>query len=105
MDGRQGHDPLYGDRPIGELRMVVQCKAMVEGRRHLVRAHRLPVSAIADADAGQLMDLHFEAHGFDPIPTYGAESLPWSIAWRPHRVLEARSQPVTHGEVDDVREP
>ena len=72
MDERHGHDPLYGNRPIGELRMVVQCKAMVEGRRHLVRAHGLPVSAIAGEAAGQLMDLHFDAHGFDPVPTYGA---------------------------------
>jgi len=103
VDERHRHDPLYGNRPIGELRMVVQCKAMVEGRRHLVRAHGLAGSG--GADAGQLMDLHFEAHGFDPIPTYGAESLPWSIVSRPHRVLEARGQPVTHGEVDDVREP
>jgi hypothetical protein len=56
-------DPLYGDRPIDDLRMPHQAKALVQARRHLVHEHGLSPSSW---NSLQALALHRKAHGLRP---------------------------------------
>jgi len=81
-------DPLYGDQPFNELRMVLQCKAIVSGRRHLHRVHGISRGALREGRVEVLLAWHLEAHGLPadtPVDPPGC--MPWKLDRYPHELL------------------
>jgi hypothetical protein len=76
------------DGPYALSAMPVQAMAVTSGRCHLERDHHLDVGDFG-GKPGALMDAHFTAHGFVPIPTYPVDALPWRIRDLPHEMLRA----------------
>jgi hypothetical protein len=77
-------DPLYGETPVEHLAMVLEAKAMVNGRRHLVREHGLEVIEVRRGTARELFNIHYRVHGFAQAPSVNAAALPWGIVSRVH---------------------
>jgi hypothetical protein len=95
------HDPLYGDTPIGDLRMVVQAKALVSARRHLFREHGFTRAQLRQRSGWQVLAWHLDAHGI-PDAGFPDTAMPWGLESVVHRLAGVSSPPID-GEPDGSR--
>src|SRR3954452_17778340 len=82
---------LDADGPYAMRAMPLQNRALTSGTCHLSRDHGVDVSKVG-GDGPRLLELHFVAHGFDPVPSYPHEWLPWRIRSLPHSMIEQRGR-------------
>lgn len=75
--------------------MPVQAKAMTSARCHLERDHGLDPLDLPKGPAS-LLELHFRLHGFDPVPAYPPECLPWKARSLPHDLIKERGGTSVH---------
>jgi hypothetical protein len=86
------HDPLYGDTPIGELRMVLQCKAFVDARRHLFHEHGFTRRQLREPSARVVLAWHLREHGLTGA-RFPNGAIPWGLVSVVHRMADDRSGP------------
>src|SRR3954447_18924225 len=79
------------DSPSSLRAMPLEVKALKSATCHLSRDHAIDVSKVG-GDGPRLLELHFVAHGFDPVPSYPHEWLPWRIRSLPHSMIEQRGR-------------
>jgi hypothetical protein len=79
------HDPLYGDTPIGELRMVLQAKAFISARRHLFHEHEFTRAQLGGTTGRQVLAWHLGAHGI-PDADFPDGAMPWGLESVVHRL-------------------
>ena len=79
------HDPLYGDTPIEDLRMVVHAKAFVAAKRHLFHDHGFTRAQLRGSGGQVVLRWHLEAHGIPDAP-FGRAAMPWGLVSVVHRL-------------------
>jgi hypothetical protein len=84
------HDPLYGDTPLAELRMVVHAKAFVAARRHLFHDHGFTRAQLRETSGWRVLAWHLEAHGIADADFPDA-AMPWGLVSVVHRLAERRT--------------
>jgi len=80
-------DPLYGDTPLAELPMVLQCKAILSGKRHLHHQHGISREELREGRVSVLLGWHLQAHGLPPDTSVDSAKMPWSLATLPHQLV------------------
>jgi hypothetical protein len=78
--------PLYGDVPISQLAMVVQCKAMVDARRHLFHDHGFKREQLRETRARILLGWHLQTHNLPVDTEFPRSAIPYGLVRVVHRI-------------------
>ncbi len=81
-------DPLYGDRPIEDLRMPLPAKALIQARRHLVHDHGLHPASWSSL---RVLELHLRAHGLSPGAA-GGHAVPFAMVGHVHDAVARQEE-------------
>ena len=80
--------PLWEGQDIFDLRMPVQCKALVSAARHVAYDHEVAVSEFPNGGL-KLLAVHLKAHGLTIDPAQVRNLLPFDVTGGVHRLAEA----------------